>query len=281
MRVASISDLHLGTRATLDGFRGPESKLLEFLDHLERDHDRIVLLGDVFATDYDRVPGSSAAALHATLERYSAVARRWQAPPYTLVFGNHDPITEVELAAVESVDLCHEGFRARFMHGHQFDPLLGPHAPLTTWAIGGVRRMGGQRIADFLEGTFYDHTLELAARWYGSLELAACNMIQAQQAEVVILGHTHLQACRPCGRGVYANAGATTASHLSYVSVDLDERELHIFKYADGVAHELEAWRSQSHAPTTAKSRSRSPADNSRKAAFDQASRIVHDCLNC
>ena len=117
MRVASIGDLHLCDSPTLDGFRGPESSLLGLLDHLERTHDRIVLLGDIVGTDYGTAPGSSAAVLRATMRRYARTVERWRAPPYTLVFGNHDPITEAELGARESVDLEQDGFRVRLLHG--------------------------------------------------------------------------------------------------------------------------------------------------------------------
>lgn len=244
MRVASISDLHLGQSPALDGFGGSEFVLLQLLDRLERDHDHIILLGDIFATDYGRRPGSSAEVLHRTLQRYRATARRWREAPYTLVFGNHDPITEKELGAREHVELEHRGFRARWQHGHQFDPLLGPHAPLTTWAIGGLRRAGAQGLANLLEGPVYERGLDIAARFGPSLAAGAGEMVGRDEADAVIMGHTHQTACRAMGEGVYANAGATTAAHLSWVSVDLANREVRVCKLDGGKVRELAVWQS-------------------------------------
>lgn len=239
MRIASISDLHLGQNPALDGFRGAEAKLLGLLDHLERDHDRIVLLGDIFATDYGRVPGSCAEALRRTLDRYRTTHQRWQNGPYTLIFGNHDPITQVELGAREHLELEYRDFRVRWLHGHQFDPLLGPHAPLTTWAIGGIRRLGARGLADLLEGPVYDRGLDIAARFGKSLARGASEIASRGQADVVVMGHTHQPACRASGRGIYANAGATTADHLSWASVDLANREVRVSKLEGGTITEL------------------------------------------
>ena len=48
MRIAVISDLHIGAEDFRpDGFG-------EFLDHLEREHDEIMLLGDVFECYFPR-----------------------------------------------------------------------------------------------------------------------------------------------------------------------------------------------------------------------------------
>src|SRR5687768_5317178 len=57
VRIAAISDLHIGVRAGLDGFGHAIDAFDAWLARLEHDHDRIVLLGDVFQTDHVLVPG--------------------------------------------------------------------------------------------------------------------------------------------------------------------------------------------------------------------------------
>ena len=242
MRVASIGDLHLAHRPRLDGFRGPESELLGLLDHLEANHDRIVLLGDLIASDYGRLPGSRADVVHATLDRYGAVARRWRSEPYVMVFGNHDVVLEQELGARESVDFEHEGFRAHLIHGHQYDPLIGKLAQPTTWTLGLARRLGGGPLVDRIEGPLFRKLQQRAGR-RGSPERAAMSMLDAGGHDVIVMGHTHVVRCEAGIRGVYANSGALTARFLAYTSIDLNRREVRVCQLRGGRPEILGQWR--------------------------------------
>ena len=50
MKIAVISDLHLGRGDAADLFGHDDAEFLRFLDFLEGNFERIVLLGDIFET---------------------------------------------------------------------------------------------------------------------------------------------------------------------------------------------------------------------------------------
>ena len=104
-------------------------------------------------------------------------------------------------------------------HGHQFDPFIGDEGRLpffVTWMIGGLRRLGFSRLADFLEGPFYDW----GQRFFKALEMAAIKALHHGKNNVIVMGHSHQMACLPIGRGVYVNSGACVPDSLRYVSID-------------------------------------------------------------
>jgi UDP-2,3-diacylglucosamine pyrophosphatase LpxH len=229
MRIAAFGDLHLGPRPYLGKFRGSEESLLRFADHLERHHDRIMLMGDLYQTDYGHWPGSRPEVLQAVIERFPRISQRWRADPYTMIFGNHDRIAGPYLQAVEEVLLESEGWRLWFIHGHQFDPLSrNDKRPYrVTWAIGGLRRMWLGMLANFLEGPFFDGCQALF-RPFGAQDLAAGAVLQDGTQDLVVMGHTHIARCLSVGSGMYVNCGACTTSNLIYVSIDTSQRRVEV-----------------------------------------------------
>ena len=86
MRIAVISDLHIGAEEFVpDGFG-------EFLDHLEREHDEIVLLGDVFECYFPRLPWKGLAEYDRFDHLYRDITRRFRSAKYTVLTGNHDMV---------------------------------------------------------------------------------------------------------------------------------------------------------------------------------------------
>ena len=59
MRIAVLSDLHLGAGDKADRTRGHDEHLLAVLSVLEAEHDQIILLGDVWETLTCRFPGTT------------------------------------------------------------------------------------------------------------------------------------------------------------------------------------------------------------------------------
>jgi UDP-2,3-diacylglucosamine pyrophosphatase LpxH len=243
MQIASFGDLHLGHAPPFDKFRGKEEGLLRFDDHLSKTHDRIILMGDMYQTDYGVYPGSRSEVLEAILTRYSRIARRWQASHYRSIFGNHDLITQKILGALKQIRLKKDGGRIWFIHGHQFDPFISEKGRLPyfiTWMIGGMRRKGLSRLADFLEGPFYD----FGQRIFKKLDKAAWNALIQGKNNIIVMGHSHRTACRQFGKGVYVNSGACFKEDIRYVSMDTSTRlvEVRTFKPPDGYQINL-SWR--------------------------------------
>ena len=227
MRIATFGDLHLGHTPVLDKFRGNEEYLLRFDDHLSRTHDRIILMGDIFQTDYGLVPGSRSDVLQAILKRYSRIVQRWRSSHYDFVFGNHDLITHKLLGTLKQIRLKKDDWRIWFIHGHQFDPFISEkgHLPFfVTWMIGGLRRLGFCRLADFFEGPFYD----FGQRLFQRLDLAARKALSHGKNDIIVMGHSHQMACRQLGKGVYVNSGACSYDSMRYVSIDTARRVIEV-----------------------------------------------------
>jgi UDP-2,3-diacylglucosamine pyrophosphatase LpxH len=231
MRIASFGDLHLGHTPVLDKFQGDEALLLRFDDHLSRTHDRIILMGDIYQTDYGIYPGSRQDVLEVILKRYARIVRRWKTSGHESIFGNHDLITQKLMGALKQIRMKKDGWRIWLIHGHQFDPFIGEKGRLpflVTWMIGGMRRRGLGKLADFLEGPFYDFGQRLFAR----LEMAARKALLQGKNNIIVMGHSHQMTCRPFGKGLYVNSGACSREYLRYVSIDTERRvvEVRAFK---------------------------------------------------
>ena len=227
MRIATFGDLHLGHTPVLDKFLGEEDRLLRLDDHLSRTHDRIILMGDIYQTDYGSYPGSRSDVLEAILKRYSRIVGRWRTAHHYSLFGNHDLITQKLLGNLKQIRLLKDHWRIWLTHGHQFDPFIGDEGRLpffVTWMIGGLRRLGFSRLADFLEGPFYDW----GQRFFKALELAAIKALHHGKNDVIVMGHSHQMACIPIGRGVYVNSGACVPDSLRYVSIDTARRVVEV-----------------------------------------------------
>jgi UDP-2,3-diacylglucosamine pyrophosphatase LpxH len=230
MRIATFGDLHLGHTAVLDKFLGEEEQLLRLDDHLSRTHDRVILMGDIYQTDYGSYPGSRTDVLEAILERYSRIVSRWRSSHYDSLFGNHDLITQKFLGNVKQIRLTIDNWRIWLTHGHQFDPFIGDEGrlpPFVTWMIGQLRRLGFSRRADFLEGPFYDWSQRL----FQALESAAIKALNYGKNDVIVMGHSHQVACLPISQGVYVNSGACVPDSLRYVSIDTALRVVEVRRF--------------------------------------------------
>jgi predicted phosphodiesterase len=191
-------------------------------------------MGDIFQTDYGPYPGSRSDVLEAILKRYSRIVQRWGSSRYDSIFGNHDQITQKLMGTLKQIRLKKDGWRIWLIHGHQFDPFIGEKGRLPyliTWIIGGMRRKGLSRLADFLEGPFYD----FGQRIFERLDMAARQALIHGKSNIIVMGHSHQMTCRPFGKGIYVNSGACSSEYMRYVSIDTAMRvvEVRAFKPPD------------------------------------------------
>ena len=234
MRIAALSDLHIGARAWMDEFRHPEARFLAFLDRLERAHDVIVLVGDVFQTDHDPLPGQRAAVrqLMRARRRLPALAERLACPPYRYVHGNHDIVARDHLGAAETLAVDADGFRAFFIHGHQYDPVFRRAEPLAraaTWFTGRLRAAGLRPLAQWFES----NDIQIKHRRFhhpeGPYLRAGRRLLREHGADVVVMGHTHVPVRVAAPEGLIVNTGSCSIGQEMYVSIDTRARtvELH------------------------------------------------------
>jgi predicted phosphodiesterase len=223
MQIAVISDLHLGARDGADSFGHQDSEFLRFLGFLERNFERIVLLGDIWETLAGAFPGGSARELERARTAHPEVAARFRTPRYTYVHGNHDLAAAQVDGAPESLGLEADGTRMLFTHGHQNDGLLRHTrfvSELGVWMGGWMRRLGLNRAYDALahldeprQAPSRDGRLRRFERW-------AVNLARARNADVVVTGHTHRATRAEHGSRLFLNSGSCSRGEISFVGMD-------------------------------------------------------------
>jgi len=222
MRIAVISDLHLGRGGSTDAFEHDDHEFLRFLRFLEANFERIVLLGDIWETLTAKAPGAQAAELRAAQDFHREIHRRLQRRPYRYVHGNHDLVANRAMGAPEEYTLESDGVRILFSHGHQGDPLCSQARPLSefgVWFGAWLRRVG--------LGSVY----RALATWEGhrSVRPDACSvrrwaLTQARLSavDIVVTGHTHVAAKAESESRLFLNSGTCSNGKISFL--DLDSR---------------------------------------------------------
>lgn len=231
MRIAALSDLHIGARAGMDEFRHEEGAFLELLARAQDEHDRVVLVGDIYQTDHDWRLGPDAAArqLAQARRRVPRLARALDRLPY--VHGNHDLIAARELGATSELLVAGEGAGVLFIHGHQFDPVFGraeAAARAATWFTGRLRRLGLRPVAQYLEGK----DVAIKHRRFGHAEgpyaRGARALMRERGVEFVVMGHTHVAHVHPLAEGTVVNTGSCTGGRATVVTIDTCTRAVTI-----------------------------------------------------
>jgi len=222
MKLAVISDLHLGAGDLADGFGHDDGEFLRFLTFLERNFERVILLGDIWETLQSRRLGSAREELALARAMHPELARRFERPRYSYVHGNHDLVAGL-LGVPDELSFEADGVRLLFTHGHQNDDLMTRRrwlSELGVWLGGWIRRVG--------LGAFYRLCAKLdGARGGLSLDGTRCAFQRWAVAEaarrdfdVVVTGHTHLAARTEHGSRLFLNSGSCSQGKLSFLSID-------------------------------------------------------------
>lgn len=222
MKVAVISDLHLGSGGATDLFGHDDGEFLRFLGFLERNFERIVLLGDVWETLAGSLPGSPLAELAAARAAHPEIAKRFEGPAYSYVHGNHD-IVALAQGVPEELALEADGVRLLFTHGHQNDFVVR-HArwlsELGVWFGGWVRRFGLgplYRVLGKLDGLRGGASLDARSC---SFQRWAVAVARLRSADVVVTGHTHLATRAEHGDRLFLNSGSCAQGAISFSAID-------------------------------------------------------------
>jgi len=222
MKLAVISDLHLGSGDLADGFGHEDGEFLRFLTFLESNFERVVLLGDIWETLQSRRLGSAREELSLARSKHPEIAKRFELPKYSYVHGNHDIVAGL-LGVPDELSLQADGVRLLFTHGHQNDELIARRRWLTdlgVWLGGWIRRVG--------LGAFYRLCAKIdEARGGLSLDGARCEfqrwavgVAARREYDIVVTGHTHLAARTEHGSRLFLNSGSCSEGKLSFLSID-------------------------------------------------------------
>lgn len=221
MNIAVISDLHLGSEDTTDSFGHDDAEFLRFLGFLERNFERVVLLGDIWETLTSRCPWRARRGLLEARRRHPEIARRFRRRCYQYIHGNHDLIAAHVDAAPERWGLQVDGKRLLFMHGHGHDRMLRVARHLAELGVclgGWIRRAGWHHLYRRLD------QLE-QSRLSISTDSGRCSfqrwaMNAAPDADIVVTGHTHLPLVRPHGARLYMNSGSCSRGRYTFLALD-------------------------------------------------------------
>jgi len=233
MRIAALSDFHIGAHAYTDEFHHPEVDFLAWLTALEASHDRIVLVGDIYQTEHALLPGPAAAArqLARARARLPALSDRLRGPKYLYLHGNHDAVAARELGLPEHLRLGADGFTVVFIHGHQFDPIFArarAAAQAATWFTGRLRRAGLRSLAQWFEG----RDVAIKHRRFGHIDgpyaRAARGLLREHAADLVVMGHTHVAHLHALPEGRLVNTGSCSRGRREHVTIDTAARSVEI-----------------------------------------------------
>ena len=234
MQIAVISDLHLGPGDATERCVHRDETLLRWLAELEANHERIVLLGDVWETLTDPTrPGSSTRMLYRARRAHARIAERFEKPMYEHLCGNHDRVAQ-QTGAREQWTHQAGGDRYLFVHGDILD-----NSNKTRWLSTVGVYLGGWLLRAGLERTFsafeqYAHRRvdnapdkrsvgsgsTLAEAGHTAYRIAALELAQSAGADVIVTGHTH-RACQVhTDSGAYLNSGSVLNHEVSWLSLD-------------------------------------------------------------
>ncbi len=221
MRVAVISDLHLGAGGPTDAFGHEDNEFLRFLDFLEHNFEQVVLLGDIWETLTAASPAGQLAELRAAQRAHAEIRQRFARPQYRYVLGNHDRIAGKTDGAGEEYTLAVDGVRMLFTHGHQGDGLCStvrPLSELAVWVGAWMRRFG----LHFL----YKYLAHLEARRLGPaggnclVRRWALSQAESREIDIVVTGHTHVPVRDEAGSSLFLNSGTCAEGGISFLSLD-------------------------------------------------------------
>ncbi len=229
MRIAALSDFHIGIRDRMCALGHTRDGLLRFLDHLESTHDHVVLLGDIYQCDHGLRTGpvSASAQLMLARQRTPWLTERLARPHYTLIHGNHDAITRLALDAPSVVRLGDADFSVLLTHGDAYDPVIGtaPRVSATaTWTSGRIRAAGLRPVADWLEGRDVAIKADRFQIPDGPYARAAAALIAREGVDAVVFGHTHVPWRVEVPGGVLLNTGTCSRGQRMYASIDTRAR---------------------------------------------------------
>lgn len=227
MRVAVLSDLHVGSPPVPGAFGHDPAAFDRWLGSLLDTHDRVVLNGDVVQCDHTWAWGTvpQRRALDRALAAHPWLARRAAHPRVTWLPGNHDAIVATARGAPPWLRLDGATGALIVTHGDRFDPVLQGITAVShaaTWAMGRARAAGLGALADRLEGR--DISIK-SARFQGDrgpYARGAAALLAEHDADVVVLGHTHVACAQPVPGGLLLNPGSASRGLRAWVSVDLD-----------------------------------------------------------
>lgn len=218
MRIAVISDLHLGKGDSVDQFRHDDYEFVRFLKCLEKEFEKIILLGDIYETLTSRFLGRAKEALMACQNAHKEIVERFNRKSYVYIHGNHDLVAAKILKAPEEM-IFEDNQRILFRHGHQYDELIKKAkivSEVGAWFGGWLIRLGISAIHD---------RISLAGEEAGLHEQFAVQSAHEKEVDIIVTGHTHVAAKSENGNKLYMNSGTCSKGRFQFLFLDTKTQE--------------------------------------------------------
>jgi len=236
MQIAVLSDLHLGEKDELDQFYrniGAEEKLHHLLSYLEKNVDKIILLGDIFETLRGR-KYSREDRLVKILKLYPKITQSiLENKKYQLIQGNHDLVTGKLLGAKEMLNIRQDGVNMAFFHGHQIDPLVAGFwvknfEKVGVWLGGWLERWGFDITKT---GNIMSKVKSLNNQWnVGDFEKFSALMANEMNCDIVVTGHSHHPMKIEIESTLFLNSGTRVAGRQDLVIIDTASKQYDVHK---------------------------------------------------
>ena len=238
MKIACISDLHMGDGKSSDSFQHKENHFLSFLDFLEDQYDQIILNGDIFETYKSLKVNTPAEQLLRVQNYYGNINLRFLQKKYILIAGNHDSILESLGYPLSYLHQDENGGKYLFLHGHQFDPIRssGIIPPAASWFFGFLERTGWKNAESYFSWIDEEIGYKTGKNNVFLLREGAkeiCSDSKGENPGHVIMGHTHeMPGIIECGESTYINSGACLKGRIQFVHIDTFNRENRVYNYS-------------------------------------------------
>lgn len=229
MRIAVLSDLHIGCTFETHQLGHSDHDFAKFLFRLEQLYDKIILLGDIF--EIQMVQNlSNEEAFDLCWSEHKAITKRFYKDKYLYIFGNHDLIAE-KYGAIEKYELKYNNKNYIFTHGHQFDYLYQKSEKSLSFLGGLCLKMNQKSIYKWAteQSSFGSFSIKKENQKF---QKNALDKAVEQGFDVVVTGHTHDPKIIK-GNPTYINSGTCTYGRINYVHMDLEKEVFEIKKEAE------------------------------------------------
>ncbi|HUU88856.1 MAG TPA: metallophosphoesterase family protein [Candidatus Glassbacteria bacterium] len=221
MKLAVISDLHLGRGDAADPFMHNDEKFNKFLKFLEKNFEKIILLGDIFETLHSPNFSYSKELLKCRAAHPKISKRFFEHKKYVYIYGNHDFVAAASPTVKETLKIKGNGSDILFLHGHQFSWMTSGRNPITesaAWLAGWGRRNNFINLTKSIENKIY-YTLGVGINDF-KFQKWAINVATKNNANIVVTGHTHSATCKQYENGMYINSGHCSPKNICFINID-------------------------------------------------------------
>lgn len=221
MKVAVISDLHIGHSDETHQLGHADYSFAEFLFFLEKTYDKIILLGDIFEIEMENELNPEV-TYDLCKQEHNLITKRFEKPKYVYVFGNHDLIGE-KFGAIEKYEISYMGNKYLFIHGHQFDHFYQSTSSTLAYFGGLCLKLNMKSLYRWVTEKFELGAIFSIKRENEKFEKKAISYANKHGYKAVITGHTHNpKILESNGNATFMNSGTCTHGRFCYLHLDLE-----------------------------------------------------------